>query len=171
MRGHPDRCMFLENASTLCLSLSRAKDIERDVVHLPGKQLFFSIGKTSRSWREICTLWLEDLSGAHVGILKKWLLFFYVTCKMLTGLLQRQKKQKWPIQSHQPGVLQKKKGGVRERNTKHLTTGSSKAAHNDIFTQFQHCNCPANHRAFPLAVGTLPSRAIWRACRGCPYGK
>lgn len=92
MRGHPDRCTFLENANTLRLSLSRAKDLERAVVHLPGKQLFFSIGKTSRSWREICTLWLEDLSGAHVGILKKWLLFFYVTCKMLTGFLQRQKK-------------------------------------------------------------------------------
>lgn len=61
--------------STLRLSLSRAKDLERDVVHLPGKHLFFFSCKTSRSWREICILWLEDLSGAHVGILKQWLLF------------------------------------------------------------------------------------------------
>lgn len=36
MRGYPDGCTFLENDSTPCLSLSRAKDIERDIVYLPG---------------------------------------------------------------------------------------------------------------------------------------
>lgn len=56
MRGHPDGCTYLENASILPLSLSRGKGL-RERCHAPAwKIVIFLIGKTSRSWREICAL-------------------------------------------------------------------------------------------------------------------
>lgn len=39
-----DACVW-KMLSTLHLSFSRAKDLERDVMHLPGKHLFFLVAR------------------------------------------------------------------------------------------------------------------------------
>ena len=52
-----------------------------------------------------------------------------------------------------------------KRNTKLLTTGSSKAAHNDIDPMLALELPYQPQGVFPLQEGTLSSRATWRACK------